>query len=83
MKLYLKSKIINIKLLQDLKANFDVVYSTYKDCTADIILDEYILYVDEFEIACGDRINDIEQGTLSTSLSEYIKLVYETCKSGF
>lgn len=81
MKLYLKSKVFNIKLLEDLKANFDVVYPTNKESIADIILDGDILYIDDIEIDCSHWINVIEKGTTSTRLSETIKLVYEDYKS--
>ena len=64
MKLCLKSKVININILRDLKRNFEVIYPDSKDSyKCDLILEDNMIQIDGIEV-------DI-------SLSEMIKFVME------
>lgn len=78
MKLCLKSKVININILRDLKRNFEVIYPDSKDSyKCDLILEDDMIQIDGIEVDLSHWISVIERGKTSISLSEMIKFVME------
>ena len=78
MKLCLKSKVININILRDLKRNFEIIYPDSKDSyKCDLILEDDMIQIDGIEVYLSHWISVIERGKTSLSLSEMIKFVME------